>query len=87
MSKKQQKDTIPSCVTNAIGEHSPSGYILCVVNQQGKPEIYTYFDSDIVALALHKFTLLWAEATEMNQEASFMNMISPPPSKESEDTE
>ena len=68
-------NVIPNEIINAISEHSPAGFILFAINESGQPEVYSCYDSDVSALALHKFSLMWSQAIQEVEESSMLDML------------
>lgn len=81
MSKKSTERTLPKQVLNQIAENSPAGFILFAINIEGKLQVFTEYDSDVSALALHKFAFLWSQAVQETQECAIMNIVAPEPEK------
>lgn len=86
MSKKDVR-TIPSTVLNQISEHSPAGFVLFSISPEGKTEIYSIYDSDVSAMALHKFVHLWSNAVEQLHEDAIYDIILPPEEHNSQENE
>lgn len=87
MSKKDTQLTVPSPVLNQLSENSPAGFVLFVINKEGKPEIFSLYDSDVSALAIHKFILLWANAVQEMHEDAIMDIVYPSREEPPEDNQ
>lgn len=77
--------SLPKEVVNNLTEFSPGGFILFILNDKGSPEIFHFYDSDMAALALQSFALLWTQATHESQSDTMFKMMSAslrPPSDE-----
>jgi len=76
---EEQQHCVPQQVINQIGEYSPAGFILFVMNPHGSPEAFHCYDSDMSALALQSFARLWNVAIRDMQHDKMSQSINPPP--------
>ena len=73
---EEQKFKIPEEFLERLGEFSYGGFILTLINENGEPEIYHYYDSVITALGLQKHLRQWLDATEeINHDLTMQSMV------------
>lgn len=81
----KQKESLPPGIINNLTEFSPSGFILFILNSEGSPEVFTFYDSDMGALALQNFATMWMEAIRKTQSDSVLDMVQSPLTDEPEE--
>jgi hypothetical protein len=83
----EQNGSLPSEVSRNLTEFSPSGFILFILNEQGSPEVFTFYDSDMGALALQNFAAMWMNAVYKTQADSVLNMVNESSKEENSEPE